>query len=380
LSSPAFFVKAGLLAFFGSSLSQPCGRRLYWVAVSYPFGHVERVLSMNALPRIAASAAILPLLWMSVLASAAEEPTDTIYAGDTVTVVKDSVELGLKDKPAITLNTGDTVRVTEVRGSWIGGYAMKDNQRFTGWVHRDEVKLVVIPVDKAPRIEVPDVADDPKAVAALKELQVKLDLNDKGNVFSADGTESKIEDAGMVHFQGLHQLANLDLSSRPITDAGLKSLGKSTALQELYLFDAKITDAGFAQVKEFPNLEVVGVSGTQVTGAGLVHVKGLKNLRVLSLSKCDIKDDGLAHLEKMPILGVLSLDGTKVTDAGLAHLKSLPDLRVLNLKGCNVDDQGLEQLYGLEELRMLYVGGTKVTEEGKKKFKEAAPSLAIFED
>ena len=78
----------------------------------------------------------------------ADEPTDTIYAGDTVTVVKDQVELGLRDKPSTVLNTGDTVRVTEVRGSWIGGYAMKDGQRYTGWVHRDEVKLVVIPADK----------------------------------------------------------------------------------------------------------------------------------------------------------------------------------------------------------------------------------------
>jgi hypothetical protein len=320
------------------------------------------------------------VLWLSVPANAADEPADTIYAGDTVTVVEDNVELGLRDKPATTLNAGDTLRVTEVRGSWIGGYAMNNGQRFTGWVHRDEVKLVVIPADKAPPIEVPDVPDDAKAVAALRELQVKLDLNDKGNVHSADGTESKIEDAEMIHFQGLHQLAYLDLGNRPITDEGLRSLGKSATLQELYLDDTKITDEGFAQVKEFPNLEVVAVSGTQVTGAGLVHVKQLKTLRVLNLSKCAVADDGLAHLEKMTTLGVLALNGTKVTNAGLAHLKALPDLRVLNLIDCAVDDQGLEHLYGLDELRMLYVGGTKVTQEGMDKFKEEAPSLAIFED
>jgi len=52
----------------------------------------------------------------------------------------------------------------------------------------------------------------------------------------------------------------------------------------------------------------------------------------------------------------------------------------LNLIDCAVDDQGLEHLYGLEELRMLYVGGTKVTQEGRDKFKDQAPSLAIFED
>jgi len=335
---------------------------------------------MNALHRIAACAGLVSALWVSVPASAADESTDTIYAGDTVTVVKDNVELGLRDKPATALNTGDTVRVTEVRGAWVGGYAMKNGQRFTGWVHRDEVKLVVIPADQATPIEVPDKPDDPQAVAALRELNVKLDLNDKGNVHSADGSESKIEDAGIVHLQGLHQLSYLDLCNRPITDGGLRSLGKSVTLQELYLDHTKITDEGFSLVKELPNLEVIAVSGTKVTSAGLSHVKALKNLRVLNLSKCAITDDGLAHLKKMSTLGVLALNGTQVTNAGLVHLKTCPDLRVLNPIDCDVDDQGLEHLYGLEELRMLYVGGTKVTEQGREKLKDAAPSLAIFED
>jgi len=333
---------------------------------------------MNALYRLAALVVVALTLGFPVLASESDEPADVIYAGDTVTIVKDQVELGLRDKPSTVLKTGDTVRVTEVRGSWIGGYALKDGQRYTGWVHRDEVKLVVIPDEKVARIEVPDVPDDAKAVAALQELKVKLDLNGKGNVHSADGAESTIEDAGMVHFQGLHQLASLDLSNRTITDAGLKSHGKSTALQELYLEGARITDEGLAQVKEFPNLEVLVVSGTQITGAGLEHVKGLKSLRVLNASKCAVTDDGLAHLGQMTTLGVLALNGTKVTSAGLMHLKTLPDLRVLNLIDCDVDDQGLEHLYGLKELRMLYVGGTKVTEEGQEKLKEAEPSLAIF--
>ncbi len=332
---------------------------------------------MNALYRCAV-AAVLPF-WFSlaVYAADADEPADVIYAGDTVTIVKDQVELGLRDKPATALSKGDTLRVTEVRGAWIGGYAQKESQRYTGWVHRDEVKLVVVPDEQAPRIEVPDAADDAQAVAALQGLKVKLDLNGKGNVHSADATESTLDDVGMAHLKGLHQLASLDLTGRPITDAGLQALGKSTTLQELYLENTKVTDAGFAQVKEFPNLEVVSVEGTGVTGAGLENVKGLKSLRVLNVSKCAVDDSGLAHLSEMAKLGVLTLTGTKVTSAGLAHLKALPDLRVLNLIDCAVDDEGLKHLYGLEELRMLYVGGTQVTEEGQQEFKEAAPSLAM---
>lgn len=330
--------------------------------------------------RLAALVVFIFPIGLPAIVGASDEPADSIYAGDTVTVVKDNVELGLRDKPSTTLNTGDTVRVTEVRGSWIGGYAMRDGQRYTGWIHRDEVQLIVIPADKAQRIEVPDVPDDAAAVAALRERKVKLDLNDKGNVHSADGTETALEDADLVHFQGLHQLATLDLSTRPITDAGLKSIGKSSTLVELYLDQTRITDEGLAHVKGFPNLEVLVVSGTQITGAGLEHVKGLKSLRVLNLSKSAVGDSGLAHLAKMTTLGVLALNRTQVTSGGLVHLRSLPDLRVLNLIDCAVDDEGLQHLHGLEELRMLYVGGTQVTEQGREEFKNVAPSLAIFED
>jgi hypothetical protein len=308
----------------------------------------------------------------------ADEAADTIYAGDTVTVIKDNVELGLRDKPAATLKVGDRLHVTEVRGVWIGGYALKDGQRYTGWVHQDEVKLVVVAPDDVTPIERPDLADDPQAVTALRELDVKLDLNDKGRVHSADGTESKIEDAAVQHFQGLHQLATIDLSGRPISDAGFRALGGSKVLQELYLDNTRISDESLARVAEFPNLEVLAVAGTGIKGEGLVHLQKLKSLRVLNIAKCEVTDDALAHLEKIPSLEVLALNGTKVTTAGLAHLKPLAKLRVLNVIGCDVEDVGLEQLKGLDELRMLYVDQTKVTEEGIENLKTACPSLAIF--
>ena len=104
-------------------------------------------------------------------------------------------------------------------------------------------------------------------------MQVKLDLNDKGNVHSADGYRIEDRGRGDGPSAGPASAGLLGSGNRPITDAGLRSLGKSTTLQELYLDNTKITDEGFAQVKELPNLEVVAVSGTQVTGAGLVHVK-----------------------------------------------------------------------------------------------------------
>jgi hypothetical protein len=322
------------------------------------------------------------LLAIAVISSATAclaDEQDKIFPGDDVTVVADSVELGLRDKPAVTLSPGDKIHVTEVRDRWIGGYALRDGRRYTGWVRRDEVQLVVIEPDQVPSIEVPVTPDDPAAVATLREAGVQLELNDKGNVHAADATASKLTDAGMAAFHGLHQLATLDISDRPISDAGLQALGESKALQELYAGNTPLTDAGLVHLKQWPNLEVLSLQGTRVTGGGLEHLKQLPSLRVLNLSHCLIPDAALAHLEQLPKLEVVALNDTKITSAGLVHLQPLSQLRVLNVNGCDVDDQGLEQLVGLDELRMLYVAKTHVTQEGMDNLGEVAPSLAIFD-
>jgi len=304
---------------------------------------------------------------------------DDIFPGDTIIIAKDNVELGLKDKMATILSTGDKIRVTEVRGVWIGGYATVDGERYTGWVHRSEVKLMDPSPENVTVIEVPDKPDDAEAVAALKKLGVELELNEKGNVHSADCTESEVKDEDLKNLAGLHQLAALELSGRPITDEGFKSLAGLSVLQELYLEDAKVTDESLATIKAMTNIEVLAMPKTKVTGPGLVHLVALSNLRVLNFTDCEIGDDALAPLEKMPHVEVLAIPGTKVTSAGLAHMKPIVKLRVLNLNGCDVDDAGLEQLRGLDNLRMLYVKDTKVTLDAIDAFKEDAPSLAIYD-
>lgn len=322
----------------------------------------------------------LTLLW-PVLATAQDSPqdVDTIYAGDTVTVVSPSVELGLKDKVVVELKAGGKIHVTEIRGDWIGGYATVDGERYSGWVHRDEVKLVVISPEDVVTIEVPDQPDDPKAVEALKALGVQLDLNDKGNVYSADASESELDDTAMAHFGGLYQLSSLDVSNRPITDAGLKALPVSTVLQELYLDNCRASDQALEHLADFSNLEIISLRGTEVKGPGLSHLQALKTLETLNVSNCQIGDAALAHVGKMPWLEVLALGGTEVTSEGLKHLKPLERLRVLNLIGCDIDDDALPLLYGLSKLRMLYVRQTDVTDEGIEASHLETPSLAIFD-
>ena len=320
--------------------------------------------------------------WLAFVAATAglASGADDMYPGDTVVVVKDKVELGLKDKMAVVLSKGDKLQVTEVRGVWIGGYAILKDERHTGWVHRDEVKLLKPTPEDVAIIELPDKPDDPAAVVALKKLGVELELNDKGNVHSADCTESEVGDKDLQHFKGLHQLSTLELSGRPITDEGMRALAGLTVLQDLYMENAKITDESFATIKTMTNLEVLALPATKVKGPGLVHMLELTSLRVLNLTDCEIDDDSLKPLEKMPQLEVLAIPRTKVTSVGLSHLRPVVKLRVLNLIGCDVDDVGMEHLKGLANLRMLYVRDTKVTQDAIDTFKDEAPSLAIYDD
>jgi len=319
------------------------------------------------------------LLTALVLAGAswAAEP-NALFPGDIVVVAKDDVELGLRDKVSAILSVGDKIHVTEVRKAWIGGYAHVDGKRHTGWVHQAEVKLLGTTPKDVPQIKTPDKPDDPNAVAALKQLGVRVELNDKGNVHTADTTEAEIADDDLAHFEGLFHLSTLDLSGRPITDEGMTSLAGLHVLQKLYLDKTQITDGGLASIEGMANLEVLAMQGTKVVGPGLVHLKKLASLTTLNFTDCEITDDALAHLETLPQLEVLALPGTKITSAGLAHLRPIVKLRVLNLIGCDIDDAGLEHLRGLTNLRMLYVRKTKVTQEAADKFKEDAPSLAIY--
>lgn len=324
-------------------------------------------------------AAVVLFVPMAIAAEDAAEPTHSIYVGDTVVTIDHDVELGLRDKPAAVLDAGSELRVTEVRGAWIGGYAVVDGQRYTGWVHRRDVRLGGSDPGDVARVEVPDLPDDSEAVAALKERGVDVVLNAAGNVALADATQSELEDADLVHFQELHQLSYLDLSDRPLSDDGLQMLPLSPALQELYLNDTQVTDAVLDHLAGLINLEILTLANTNVTGAGLATLTQLRHLNVVNLDGCDVGDDDLRVLEDMPQLEVLVLAHTGVSSNGVVHLAPVERLRVLNLNGCEIDDMGLLNLRPLENLRMLHVEDTQVTDEGILALNEAAPSLAIFD-
>lgn len=301
-----------------------------------------------------------------------------IYPGDTVIVTQEGVELGVRDQAAIVLKVGDRMRVTEVRGVWIGGHATVDGQKYTGWVNRREVKLAGAEPRPVTPIESPSRPDDPQAVQALEALKVRFIKNPQGYVVLADATESELDDSGMEHFRGLPHLAFLDVSYRPITDEGFAHLVDSQVLQELYAVDTRITDAGLKHVAKLQNLEILALANTAVTGAGLTELQELPMLQALNLAACQVQDDDLSPLSAMPQLEVLVLSRTRITSAGLIHLTPITRLRVLNLIGCAVGDSGLTYLEPLNSLRMLYVELTDVTEEGAELLTEMRPTLAVF--
>jgi hypothetical protein len=314
----------------------------------------------------------LPAAWSQ------PESAPAIYPGDTVIVTQEGVELGVRDQAAIVLKVGDRIRVTEVRGVWIGGHATVDGQKYTGWVHRREIKLTGTEPRQVAPIESPSQPDDPQAVRALEALNVRFITTPQGHVILADATESELDDAGMAHFRGLPHLAFLDVSSRPITDEGFAHLTDLQVLQELYAVDTQITDAGLAHMAKLQNLEILALANTAITGAGLNELQKLSGLQALNLAACQVGDDELRPLSAMPQLEVLVLSRTRVTSAGLIHLTSITRLRVLNLIGCAVGDSGLTHLEPLNSLRMLYVELTEVTEDGAALLTEMRPTLAVF--
>lgn len=302
-----------------------------------------------------------------------------IHAGETVLVVKDGAEFGLKDKVNAVLPAGHRIRVTEVRGVWIGGYAVVDNKRHTGWLHRDEVQPLRISLDDIKPIVPPDVDDDPAAVAALEQLGVELEKNDEGRTIGLIATETKLDDAGMTHLAGLKNLSTIELSGLPISDEGLKHLAGLPVVQKLYLDGTKITDAGLRHLKDLVHIEALALHGTQVDGSGLPHLAAMTKLQILNLSDCPVTNAALARLQQFPVLEVLAIPRTKVTSEGLIHLIWLEHLRVLNISGGEVTDDGLDHLEGLSDLRMLYVRDTEITDERVEELKEELPSLAIFQ-
>jgi Leucine-rich repeat (LRR) protein len=112
----------------------------------------------------------------------------------------------------------------------------------------------------------------------------------------------------------------------------------------LDLSDTPVNDAELVHLQGLPGLEWLDLSRTQISDAGLVHLDGLTTLETLDLRSSPISDAGLAHLQGMMALKWLYLSNTPISDAGLAHLRKLTTLKGLVLIDTQVSDAGVAQL------------------------------------
>jgi len=109
-------------------------------------------------------------------------------------------------------------------------------------------------------------------LTTLEYLRMWLGEREFRNVFEVRAPQA-MNDAEMVHLQGLTQVKSLLFDNSQVSDAGLAYLHGLTQLEDLYL------------------------SRTRVTDAGLVHLTGLYQLRCLVLFNTRVSDAGVLELQ-----------------------------------------------------------------------------------
>lgn len=149
-------------------------------------------------------------------------------------------------------------------------------------------------------------ADDAnEAIAHLKKLGARIQLDDQKQVVGVNFGERRIADADLAHLKGLTHLRELDLTRTPITSAGLVHVKELKSLRKLYLTDTRVDDAGIA------------------------HLQGLKSLELLGLSGTRVGDPAVDQLCELGALKTLFCIGTKISPAGVQKLqKALPKCEV----------------------------------------------------
>ncbi len=135
-----------------------------------------------------------------------------------------------------------------------------------------------------PKGPAPSPEDKQAAVAALRQLGVRVELDESQAAQSVAAVKTKITDVEIVHLAALPELESLDISGGQITDAGLANLRGLVELKRLYLRDLPITDAGLEHLQGLTGLEVLTLSNAKISGKGLAQLRDLKQLRVLNLS------------------------------------------------------------------------------------------------
>ncbi len=236
-------------------------------------------------------------------------------------------------------------------------------------------------------------------------------------------SDSKLTDAGLVHFARSKGITSLNVSLTAVSAAGLEVFKDLTTLTEVHLHSVLITNATIAQLAASKGLLSLHLNNTPITDAGLAHLKQCKSLTYLNLKgtkvtrggvadfqqavpKCKVEWDEAANapkldadrkaaewlwsigggvfvnekqleekdalkvpLDEFRLTGVNLWANKGVTTAGLAHLKGCENLESLNLSVTDVTDVGLAHFQGCKNLNDLNLNGTRIGDAGLAHFK-----------
>jgi Leucine-rich repeat (LRR) protein len=188
---------------------------------------------------------------------------------------------------------------------------------------------------------------------------------------------TKIGDAGLIHFKDCKNLTHLWLNSTLVSSAGMASFKDCKRLTALGLKYTQVNDAGLVHFKDCKGLTGLDVGGLALTEKGLANFKDCPDLAELWLNGRHLDDAGLAQFQDCKNLTMLHVGGSQVTDAGLVHLKGCKKLNTVWLDGTRVTDAGLTHLTGLDELTKLILVDTKVTTKGAEDLAKALPKCMI---
>jgi hypothetical protein len=180
-------------------------------------------------------------------------------------------------------------------------------------------------------------------------------------LISLNLSNTKVGDAGMVHFKDCKNLLELDLWNTKVTDAGLAHFKDCKGLTDLTLGATRVSDTGLVQFHDCKALKRLNVGSTKVSDAGLANFKDRKDLTFLWVQDTQVGDAGLAHFQDCKALSSLNLAGTKVSDVGLAHFKGCKNLKYLYVDRSQVGDAGLAQFKGMR-LMELNIANTAITD------------------
>jgi len=195
--------------------------------------------------------------------------------------------------------------------------------------------------------------NDPSVLSALRDLPwVKwLFLH-----------ERQVTDDSLALLKGLKGLEELSLvRAEQLTDAGLAHIAELKSLKSLTIEageNTKLTDAGLVNFSGLHRLQVLYLwPGSAITDAGLAHIAGLTELNELTIFNGTFTDTGIGYLSRLVKLKELHLpfSAYHFTEGGMARLQRLTNLVVLDLQGPGLPARGLAHLASLPNLRQLWL-------------------------